>query len=304
MLKSTLALLALTLGFAAHAAPTQTAASSSQSEYFHQTAEKTLELTPSFEYRNATMKFKDNGGKLDINGMQFKLQYERGLNSMFAVGAFASYATMNSKASGTTGIEKSESKGLEDLNFFVKGYSDLQNGHSLWFGANLLLSLGDHEYKEKSADKAEANSFTGGHILTPYVGYSVLVDTLTFGGKVSTEINLGDQTSKNTDVNGDTTKVKESGGETHTLSLFLETPMVQGIYGASLGYTSSNTTTQSPGGELSGVNRGQLTLYGTHAANETTTLRGEVSYGTILGDVTGLKSSNFITAQIAGRFTF
>lgn len=296
MLKSTLTLLVLTLGFAAHA--------STPSEYFHQAAEHQLELTPSFEYRNATMKYKTNDGKTDMNGMQFKLQYERGLNSMFSVGAFASYATLSSKSSGTTGISKSESKGLEDLNFFVKGYSDLQNGRSLWFGANLLLSLGDHEYKETSTEKSESNSFTGGHVLTPYFGYSVLVDTLTFGGKVSTELNLGDQTSKETDTTGTTTKVKESGGETHTLSLFLETPMAQGIYGASLAYTSTNTTTQSPGGELSGVNRGQLSLYGTHAANETTTLRGEVSYGTILGNVTGLKSSQFLAAQIAGRFTF
>jgi len=292
-------LLIFIFGFSAFA---NAASDSSTLEYFYQTPEGKQQLTPSLVYHDVKYRFK-SGNKTDGSGFDLNLQYERGISAMFSVGGIVSYktGTLNSNGGG-----KIEANGLGDLILFFKGHADLLEGRYLWFGANLSISPGDFEKKNKGAIKE--NMYSGEHKLIPYLGYSMLVtESLTFGAKVSTQINLGDGTEKATNNLGVVTTSKTSGDEVSTLSLFLESPIEKGNFGGEVAYDGRNTKKSVANNGIThydGYNTLKLGVYGTHDFSEDFTLRGELSYKTIISNVSTLSSSTFIDASVAGRFTF
>lgn len=288
-----------------------TASAGYSTEFFCQAPENQSWLTPRIEYIDSQYKYKKSNAKIASNSLIFVTEYERSLAPTVSAGGALKYISKTAKNTDDTGAnQKTETNGLKDLEFFLKGYSVLHDDQQVWYGMTLYISPGDSERKDTSANKTKMNGYSGGKKLEPYIGYSKKLSEWTIGGKVFTQLRLGDATIKVTDQNGSSEKINESGGETSALLLFAETPMGNGIGGAYLAYSSTKASDYEANGSTGtsqGGNLAALNLYGTTNLNESSILRGELIYAQIVSDVStkgGLKSNSTMGLAISARFIF
>jgi hypothetical protein len=225
-----------------------------------------------------------------IKGPTLYFGAEQGLNENMSVGAQISYINNKTEISGTS----TKTTGLEDIELNFKGKQAAGAGN-LRYGATLSLSPG----KAKTKANGDDNGYTGGHTLTPMVGYDVAVGSFTVGGKIYTEVGLTDDKGDNAG-----TETKESGYDATSISFFGETTCEFGHVGASLGFLKlsdskdeiANTTSTNSKITL-------LQIYGDHSINEATTLTGDLSYAK-LGDSDQMQDGKIIVLSFGATYAF
>lgn len=304
-LLSTIAALGLAVSVSANAA-------AMKSEFFYQTEADKNQVTPELMYSSQSLKFKSTStNKWESTNTTLRVSYERGINEMLSAGARLPFttATLDKK---TTASDKTETSGIGDLTFFLKGNYSIMDGQALWFGTDLVFSPGDHTSKRKSATKTEDNNYAGGHSLNPYVGWSMMAGSFVVGAKLSTELGIGDRTSKDTTtVGGTAVKNKRSGGHTTALTLFGEMPITNGNVGAKLVYAGMNTTTVKPptgaSSKVSGLTSLGLGVYGNYDVTPTIAVIGGLDYTKVTSGTAysqTLDSGSGLALNVGGRFTF
>lgn len=299
-LLSTLAALGLVVSVSANAAM--------KSEFFYQTDAEKNQITPVLMYNSKDVKFDVAGvQKAETTATTLNLSYERGINEMLSAGVRLPYTTTTMEQ----GTSKEETKGIGDITLFLKGNHTLVEGQALWFGADLGLSPGDHTSKVKSATKTEDNNYAGGHSITPYVGYSMLVSSWVVGTRLSTTLGLGDRTVKTTSLAGTETKTKDTGANTTALTVFGEMPITAGNVGAKVTYAGIDTLKSKDAAGATTRTAGHTTIglgvYGNYDFSEAATLVGGIDYTKLASDsYAGVKvdSTSDMAINVGGRFTF
>lgn len=282
---------------------------SAAAEFFYQTPENQQIAQPELVYKTISAKM-ENDVKLSQKTTELNVRFERGLTANLSVAALLSYTNMSVDLTGPGGSQTIDSKGMQNIGLQAKSFTTLSDTQTFWYGITLSLSPGNFTSKEKNANLTETNAITGGHEIKPYLGFSLLVETMTFGAKIETELNLVDQTQDKTDVNGVETRTKASGGELTRLTAFLEKPVTQGTLGALLSYGSSSTAKYKTGSSTRstpGSNDIILSVYDTYTWSETITLVGSIAYSKLVSDkFIGMKvsSSSEFDFQFGGRYSF
>lgn len=224
------------------------AAEGGGSEFFHQAQEGKHELTPSFTY--LTGSYETPGTTADMTGTTFSLSYDYGLMPEMSLGAELAFSSTETEV----GAVSSTDSGLNDLALFVKASMPAGPG-ALKYGAELSLSPGD-SVSEASGD---ANNYSGGHALTPYVGYEYNAAPCTFGAKLATSFGLTDRATEDESTTP-STKTDYSGSEETTFSFFYEHEFnADMLIGASLDWTTtSDETDETNGGTSENVSPTQV----------------------------------------------
>jgi hypothetical protein len=276
-------------------AATEAKSSNAGSEFFHQAPASAKEFTPGLTYSSTTVKF--TGAKSEITGFDINLPVEYGINEMLSIGGALSYKSATNKS----GAVSTDRKGLGDILISLKGTMPVSSGSpgTFKFGTDLSLSIGD----DKTDSSGDENNYSGGHTLTPYVGYEMAADANTFGGKLSREVNLGDKTIDN---NG--AKSKVSGGETTELSVFVEHAIDSTMkFGAALAYDMIEDSKDSVGGKSEALSPiYAVKLYLPTQVGEGTLLP-EIIYGSTTDDSASGTKIDSVSAWIVGvsyRMTF
>jgi hypothetical protein len=224
-------------------------AASGGSEFFYQSAAGKQDVTPSLQMNSQSEEV--GGGAEDTTDTTvLRAEYERGIQEGLSAGVALGYVVSGENDDGTT---TTDITGLQNIDVFVKASMAAGPG-ALKYGANLSLSPGDQEL-----DGDELNAYTGGHSLTPYVGYEMASGACTYGAKLAVDFGLTDRTL----VVG-ATDTEYSGGEDTTISLFYEHEFNADMtLGASLDWvTTSDTTNETSGGDTENISPTQvISLY-------------------------------------------
>ena len=181
-----------------------------KSEFFYQAAPGVQVVTPEFNYIAITVETNNAGTptKTEVKRTGVRVAYDYGINQMFSVGAALEYSTSKDEGNTPTTIEA----GLNDIEVNFKGTYAMGPGN-LRFGSELSYSLGDRKIEANG----NSNAYTGGHILTPYLGYDMNLGKGVAGTKLARQMNLGKQ---KVDNNGVTTEYE--GDEETQFDLFYE----------------------------------------------------------------------------------
>ena len=272
-----------------------------KSEYFYQTDATQHQVTPELTYISDKTEF--TGASSETTNQTLNVRYEYGINEMLSTGAQIGYLTGETETAGTA----ADQTGMTDITLFVKGQNSWVDSQSFHYGANFGWSPGDATVDTTG----ETNAMTGGMSLTPYAGYLWMVGKGVAGVNLSTQVDIGDRTI---DDEANTDKTKATGGNDTTLTGLYEHPMEWGLVGTSLSYIATNTTENETGAvtsETTGGNFWRLRVYPTYKVSETATVIGQIAYQGFLGDsvtsggtVVDVDSSNVLTLQVGGRFTF
>lgn len=162
-----------------------------QSEILHQAPAGHLEITPALTYSLIKYTF-DSTASVDTaetTATYLGAEVEYGLNSMFSVEVDLRY--QNATTEFEPGGGKSKSKGLLDPAFKLNGMTRVGPG-LLRFGAELDIAIEDDETDVSN----DSNAASGGHTLTPLIGYEFATGTAIFGGALTYDIYKGDRSIK------------------------------------------------------------------------------------------------------------
>jgi len=252
------------------------------SEYFWQAGAGQTFIVPELEYFDGSVDGKA-GGSTDLKTTNISVAGEWGYTADMSFGA---ELTMVKEEVGTV-----EASGLGNIEFFMKGSHALSTG-ALKYGAALSISPGNSE-QDSSGD---FNGYTGGHELTPYIGYEHKGD-ITCGAKVSYEIGLGDR--KVEDASG--TESDESGEDTLALSVFAETGHAAGTWGASLTHAMTSDSEDEAGTKTEMPDQTTLAVYGDYGLSEGTALTGSLGYQ-MIGSTDVIDDGSGIQLLVGARF--
>ncbi|MCB0350081.1 MAG: hypothetical protein KDD38_02785 [Bdellovibrionales bacterium] len=279
--------------------PVAAFAADSGSEYFYQAGEGQHEVTPGFTYQTGNIK--GTGFDVDITGTILGVGYEYGLMPELSLGAELSYSSVKSD----DGTNSSTDSGLENIDLLVKATMPAGPG-ALKYGATLSFSPGDYTV-DSSGD---GNAYTGGHSLTPYVGYEMTADACTFGAKLSTEVGLTDEATD--DENNTPNKSENSGGQQTVFSFFYEHKFSEDMkLGASLDWITTADDKVTPEGGTATTSENltpnqRLSVYLPTKLGEGTLLPTLTYTMTTDDDVDGTKydSLSIIGVQVGYRMMF
>lgn len=263
-------------------------AESENSQPFWQPKSQQHALIPELSYTHSKFKSKLTNQEHRPNSRQLSLEYAYGITENFALGAEVDYVNNNYS---TYTVD-----GLGDIMFLGRGFTQFGSGKFL-YGGGLSVSPGDG--KEKSTNKY--NAYSGGHMLTPYIGYEMTHANLKAGAAVSYDIRLGDAKEKYAD--GSTGKF--SGAESLTIILFLESAINDKLtLGGQLGHMSTSDYKDETTGQTSKqsdvVN---LTGYATSKIQENIDLIGRLSLSSI-EDSNTRKDQSATSITIGARFKY
>lgn len=267
-----------------------------KSEYFYQTEAQKHQVTPELKYDSQKI---DTGATTDVTGQTLSVRYEYGINEMLSTGVRAGYTMMESE----TGATSQDQTGMTDITLFLKGQNAFVDAQSLHWGVSLDYSPGD---KEVNNDDNEVNGMSGGMTVNPFVGYLWMVGNGTAGVNFSTELGLGDRTTKTTTAGVETDTTTTGGNETALTGLY-EHKMEKALIGTSLSYVNVNTAENETAGVESTTDGGnfyRLRVYPTYSVSEATTVLGELKYESLISENATYESWNNLTLQVGGRFTF
>jgi hypothetical protein len=208
------------------------------SQFFYQTAAGHQALTPVLDYQTWNIDATDDNQTL--SGLLVNLGYEYGLNDMLSVGANIGYTN---QTASETGLSNTTINGLQNIDLYVRGTLAAGVG-SFKYGADLSISPGDRTI----SSNGNLNAATGGHSITPYVGYQMMAGPGTVGAKLSTQIDIGDRTTSQSGLPDQ----KFSGSDQTEFDVFYEQRLAQiWMFGAALNYDSYSDTKHDGGGTLS-----------------------------------------------------
>lgn len=276
-----------------------------KSEYFYQTPADKNQVIPEYGFSNVEYKRTDDtgGGKFKSNSATYDLRYEHGLNEMLSLGAFIGY--QDARVSLVTG---GESKGLTDLNVYLRGTNSFVDKQSLHYRLNFNASVTPSETHPGSSTAA-----TGAFAVEPLVGYAATLDPFVVGAKFSTKFDLVDRSVKAFAADGSSSTNKNRGGNTTEGTIFAEFPYHNGLIGAAVnyGYVSNTKTDNGTGAGFvdngNGTTYVGLNIYSPYEFSEEFTLIGNVGLRKIAsGSVSGIQiaSTNQYDLSLTGRFTF
>jgi len=268
--------------------------SSDNSEHFYQPAAGVSYFTPSFFYNSANTSYKTTSADLNVRGTDFGIEYGYGFSDVLAANITLQYASFH-----TSGGLDSKIKGLEDVEFNLKGSLPAGPGH-FKFGTELTISPGKYEAKQDNS----SNAYSGGHAVNPYVGYETKISSFLVGAELSHEFNLTDKKVKGF-LNGVETEQKQYGGETTAEKLFLEKPYNSGKAGLILLLSQTadtkvkdvNAKTEHP--DIFGA-----AIYGAHNFTTSSALLWQIDYTKTTSGTNIVSSRQSWTYALGGRFEF
>jgi hypothetical protein len=273
------------------------------SQFQHQTAASTFELTPQLEYDSITLKLKSTTlDKAEIVGPISSVMGEYGLNDMFSVGLLLAYQSFDQKYSPSGLVQDVHQKGLKDPDLFLNGRVAAGPG-SFRFGTHLSFSLED----SKTDSSGDSNAATGGTALTPFVGYEAYFGPHTVGARMTYTVYKGDRkqsdSSSGTQVNSTI-----SGGETLTTQVFYEYLMEQVTLGVAAELNNikgAKITSNGTSQDSSGSSGYSLAVYAPWQLAPNVTLLPRFNYGAFTAfDRTNIDSISAWGIQIGARFAF
>jgi len=274
-------------------------ATNNGSEYHWQTPAGVTEVTPLIQFAKGVQKPKGGGTDTKMDEMAIAVKGEYGINEMLSAGGVLSYGDAKTK----TGAGSVKATGLGDIVLFVNGLMPISNG-SLRFGADASFALADQEIKSDG----DGNNSSGGHAITPFVGYEMACSPNGVGGaRLSYEIGLGDRTQSD-ETSGAKVKSKLSGGTSTELDLFYEHKMDEMVtVGAALEIEGTSRTKVKSNGTT--TNEAGATTVGLRVYVPVTmtsvTLLPQISYAQAVAmDKANYDSIHTWTAGVGARFAF
>lgn len=250
-------------------------------------------------YSNTTTKL-TGGNKNEIAGLTvLNLQYERGLNDMFSVGASIPWALAGKIKA--TGSSDDDYTGLGNLNLYGKGTYALADSMQFQFGLALNLGLNKQKITATKQDYG-----TNTMMLAPFVAYVMDMGGFNLGAKLSFELMLNKGKRDNAGTDQDV-----KGGETTRLAVFGEMPFSEGLVGLAVAYRAQNTFKYQAAGAAEsapgGANWIDVDVYGNWYANEMITVIPSLGYSmgqTKNSGFTKIDSQDELRLGLAGRFVF
>lgn len=295
-------MIAILTGFASAQAATGTI----NSETFYQASPEANVVTPALDYSSESISAKIGAASVDVkdSGPTLNFNYERGINDMFAAGITLGYKQGSSEMTGAMTSDNDEN-GLTDVALTFKGQNSFVQDSSLHYGAYLKMSTGN---RTVDAD-GNYNAMSGGHSLTPFVGYQWLWNSNVIGVKYTQTIWGSERTTEGPGGS----EAKEEGGGLSELKAFYEMPMDKWNLGFSAQYRANSpvedTTTSTKTRLYDAIQTAGVTFYPTWNVNETTTVVGSLGYATLLSkdptfDGATLEGVSILDFSVGGRFAF
>jgi hypothetical protein len=268
------------------------------SQYQHQTASGLFELTPAVNYETTTKKFKNGGAKHDFTITNERLMGEYGIDDMFSVGLTLTNTDTQDKTSGST---THKYQGLMDPDLFLNGRSEMGSG-SLRFGTHLTISAGD---MKTDTTGLKTNGYSGSTTLTPFVGYEMKADSMTYGARLVFDLYKTPGSWK-MDPN---TKAKIRDGKQIVSSIFFEQDVNPVTWGVDVQLENHQKTYLDfdGGGSLEALpayNRMNFNVYAAYLATDSITILPTLSYINFSAGPKDVDSQTGFAGQIAGRFAF
>ncbi len=267
------------------------------SEFQTQTPAGKMDLTPKLTFGNSKTTNKPTGSD-KVSTLNIGAEFEYGINEDFSVGIGLTNSTNTTSPEGGT---DTKDKGLMDPDLFFKGKMAMGEG-SFRYGTHLTISLGDHEL-DSSGDE---NMATGGHTLTPFVGYEMPCPLMggTMGARLSHDLNLGNKSAKDKSTSPETS-YKYKGGEVTKFSLFHEWPTSDMVtVGAALNIdATSKIKIVDSTNEAAGDTKMALQVYAP-VKLEAATILPSFSYSKTTAHVHTIDSETGYSLDLAARFTF
>lgn len=211
-------------------AQAQEGGGSSSSEFFFQSAAGASNVTAGVDYGMLTTEPKGGGAETEMSGFGVRAEYEYGLNEMLSLGARLQYQSMTTE--GIAGAADTDNDGLANPEIFLKGTSAMGTGR-LRYGVTFGLGL-----ENQTAD----NVSTGGHSLTPYVGYDMDMG----GGILGARLSYGWMMERTFETAGGA-EVKTEGGNMLGVSGFYEFMMADALLGAAVHFRDFADTENAAG---------------------------------------------------------
>jgi hypothetical protein len=258
----------------------------SSSEFFHQAEFNQREITPIFSYSTTNIYYKnlDSPTSASVEDVYLGANAEYGLSPRYSVGV-----TLLLDSSDTSytpgGLTDNTSKGLTNPIFTFKGRQPIDIG-TIYYGANLSVSPD----KSRTNSTGDANAYSGGNTLTPYLGIEAPLRRALgiAGARFSYDVYKGDVSSEVTNSAGTITGSTTRGGETLGAALFYERPYRSATIAASVTYAqhaktktiSGNTNTTND----NAYNSYDWRIYGTLPLAPQWTLLPSLHYGVYNSD--------------------
>ncbi|NJL25085.1 MAG: hypothetical protein HC902_07860 [Calothrix sp. SM1_5_4] len=277
------------------------------SEYQHQTEAGRWEVTPSvgIHARNGTPRDATTTKKIYSGSLPLSVRGEYGISSLFSVGTQLGYTmgAVSYDCDSSTTCDSTTFKGFVDPEVYLNGRVGIGPG-SLRFGANVAFS----PMKAEISSNGDANNFSGGTTVSPYVGYEFFVGRGLLGFRGAYDLYQSER--EVSDKTSTPNSYKVTDGQDISLAAFYEYPIWKLSIGSALEYTNSAQTRKKSNGATTPGNNAfseyHMRVYVPIRFNPKITLYPALAVGTQDCPSSGCtaRTTSITDISCAGRFTF
>ncbi len=312
-----------TLVVTAALASTAHAAKDMQSEYYHQAAGMTQELSPTLDYRSSNTQAKSAAGigtsTATTSGFGLYLDYDYGLNEDMAISVDLGFENYNTSVSpdNTTANSARNGIGLTDLSGRFQGRVPAMGPGNFVYGTKYNLNLIRPTVNQiGGAANGSLGVQEGYHFLMPYIGYEMNLGPGIAGLHFDYEVLKSDRRIDYTTNNGTVITIINRGGNHWMWGAFYEIPHNEWLFGLSVDSLTTNDSSRQPIYNNASINRESrdnasvdliTRLYMTYTMDKDLTLTPSAYYTTLSSkyrEGVETDSDNEMGIALSARFAF